>query len=245
MASPRPDASWLWAALASGGCQGTGGRCSAPALPGRRTGTQQHNQQQQAGGGAGGFGGVGGGGGGPPPRVKLVLLGDSGVGKSCLVLRYVRGQFDESSKITVGAAFMSHQIITPEGKSLKFEIWDTAGQERYLSLAPLYYRGAHAAVIVYAVDSRESFEKARYWVDQLQKNTSGSMVIVLVGNKSDLAEKREVAEDEGRAFAEAHRMLFFESSAKTAAHVADVFEGVAMQLTGAGLPVSSSAAAVS
>jgi len=82
--------------------------------------------------------------GGPPPRVKLVLLGDSGVGKSCLVLRYVRGQFDEQSKITVGAAFMSHQMITPDGKSLKFEIWDTAGQERYLSLAPLYYRGAHA-----------------------------------------------------------------------------------------------------
>lgn len=182
---------------------------------------------------------------GPPPRVKLVLLGDSGVGKSCLVLRYVRGQFDEASKITVGAAFMSHQVMTPEGKSLKFEIWDTAGQERYLSLAPLYYRGAHAAAIVYSIDSRESFSKAQYWVEQLQRNAPGSIVMVLVANKSDLADRREVPEEEGRAFAEAHRMMFCEASAKTAAGVADIFEGVAMRLSGAGLPVSSSAAAVS
>jgi len=104
---------------------------------------------------------------------------------------------------------------------------------------------ASAAAIVYAVNSRESFEKARYWVDQLKKNASGSIVMVLVGNKSDLAERREVTEEEGRGFAESHGMLFYESSAKTAANVADVFEGVAMRLTGGGLPVSSSAAAVS
>ena len=98
---------------------------AAPPLPGRRgsgalapagPGSAAGGQQQAALGGGPGLGG-------PPPRVKLVLLGDSGVGKSCLVLRYVRGQFDESSKITVGAAFMSHQMTTPDGKSLKFEIW--------------------------------------------------------------------------------------------------------------------------
>ncbi|WIA32527.1 hypothetical protein OEZ86_003340 [Tetradesmus obliquus] len=174
---------------------------------------------------------------GPPPRVKLVLLGDSGVGKSCLVLRYVRNQFDPSSKITVGAAFMSHNVSLPDGKSMRFEIWDTAGQERYLSLAPLYYRGAHAAAVVYDITSPESFEKAKYWISELQKNASGSIVMVLVGNKTDLAEQREVSEEEARAFADSQNMLFVESSAKTSGGVADIFEGVAAKLAG-GLPVS-------
>ena len=96
----------------------------------------------------------------PPARVKLVLLGDSGVGKSCLVLRYVRNQFDPASKITVGAAFLSHNVSLPEGQTIKFEIWDTAGQERYLSLAPLYYRGAHAAAIVYDISNAGGQQQA-------------------------------------------------------------------------------------
>eukprot|EP00878_Enallax_costatus_P003497 GHUV01003710.1.p1 GENE.GHUV01003710.1~~GHUV01003710.1.p1 ORF type:complete len:219 (+),score=51.34 GHUV01003710.1:163-819(+) len=177
---------------------------------------------------------------GPPPRVKLVLLGDSGVGKSCLVLRYVRGQFDPNSKITVGAAFMSHNVLLPDGKSLKFEIWDTAGQERYLSLAPLYYRGAHAAAVVYDITNPESFEKAKYWIGELQKNASGSIVMVLVGNKTDLSEQREISTEEARAFADSQNMLFVESSAKTSGGVADIFEGVAAKLAG-GMPVSVAA----
>ncbi|KAK9839407.1 hypothetical protein WJX81_000434 [Elliptochloris bilobata] len=162
------------------------------------------------------------------PRVKLVLLGDSGVGKSCLVLRYVRGQFDESSKVTVGAAFMSHSVQVQDGTVVKFEIWDTAGQERYSSLAPLYYRGASAAAIVYDVTNPESFAKAKYWVSELQKNASGDIVIVLVGNKTDLAELREVSAEEGQEYAAQNPpMLFIESSAKTAANVSRIFETVA------------------
>lgn len=180
---------------------------------------------------------------GPPPRVKLVLLGDSGVGKSCLVLRYVRNTFDPNSKITVGAAFMSHNVALPDGQSLKFEIWDTAGQERYLSLAPLYYRGAHAAAVVYDTTSPESFEKAKYWIGELQKNESSRPVMVLVGNKTDLAEERQVTEEEARAFADSQNMLFVEASAKTGAGVSDIFESVAAKLAG-GLPVSVAARAV-
>lgn len=98
-------------------------------------------------------------------RVKLVLLGDSGVGKSCIVLRFVRGQFDANSKVTVGAAFLSQTVSLPDASTtVKFEIWDTAGQERYASLAPLYYRGASAAAVVYDITSPESFQKARFWV---------------------------------------------------------------------------------
>eukprot|EP00879_Flechtneria_rotunda_P003389 GHRR01003617.1.p1 GENE.GHRR01003617.1~~GHRR01003617.1.p1 ORF type:complete len:226 (+),score=87.32 GHRR01003617.1:130-807(+) len=183
---------------------------------------------------------------GPPPRVKLVLLGDSGVGKSCLVLRYIRGQFNPSSKITVGAAFVSHNVALPDGKSLKFEIWDTAGQERYLSLAPLYYRGAHAAAVVYDVSNPESFQKAKYWIGELQKNANGSIVMVLVGNKTDLAEQRQVSDEDGRAFADSQNMMFVEASAKTAAGVADIFEGLAAKLSGSGsvLPISVSASRV-
>ncbi|KAA6415240.1 MAG: ras-related RABF1-like [Trebouxia sp. A1-2] len=109
------------------------------------------------------------------PRVKLVLLGDSGVGKSCLVLRYVRGQFDPTSKVTVGAAFMSHSVHLPDGTTIKFEIWDTAGQERYASLAPLYYRGASAAAVVYDITNEDTFAKAKHWVSELQKNAGGNL----------------------------------------------------------------------
>ncbi|RVW97614.1 Ras-related protein RABF1 [Vitis vinifera] len=94
----------------------------------------------------------------------LVLLGDSGVGKSCIVLRFVRGQFDPTSKVTVGASFLSQTIALQDSTTVKFEIWDTAGQERYAALAPLYYRGAAVAVVVYDITSPESFNKAQYWV---------------------------------------------------------------------------------
>eukprot|EP00268_Persea_americana_P056809 TRINITY_DN6750_c0_g1_i1.p1 TRINITY_DN6750_c0_g1~~TRINITY_DN6750_c0_g1_i1.p1 ORF type:complete len:146 (+),score=20.04 TRINITY_DN6750_c0_g1_i1:280-717(+) len=97
-------------------------------------------------------------------RVKLVLLGDSGVGKSCIVLRFVRGQFDPTSKVTVGASFLSQTIALQDSTTIKFEIWDTAGQERYAALAPLYYRGAAVAVVVYDITSPDSFNKAQYWV---------------------------------------------------------------------------------
>jgi len=169
---------------------------------------------------------------GLPPRVKLVLLGDSGVGKSCLVQRYVRGAFDPGSKVTVGAAFMSHSLTLPDGKNVKFEIWDTAGQERYASLAPLYYRGASAAIVVYDMTSSDTFAKAKHWITELRKNASGSIVMILVGNKSDLLEHRAVSEEEGRELAERNGMLFVETSAKTAANCALVFESVAKNISG-------------
>ena len=95
---------------------------------------------------------------------------EQGVGKSCLVLRYVRGCFDPGSKVTVGAAYLGHRAVLPDGRACKLEVWDTAGQERYASLAPLDYRGAAAAAVVFDVGDRESFAKARHWVGELQRN---------------------------------------------------------------------------
>nr|XP_029116091.1 ras-related protein RHN1 isoform X3 [Elaeis guineensis] len=148
-------------------------------------------------------------------NAKLVLLGDMGAGKSSLVLRFVKGQFLEFQESTIGAAFFS-QTLALNDATVKLEIWDTAGQERYHSLAPMYYRGAAAAVIVYDITSMESFERARKWVQELQKQGNSNMVTALAGNKADLEDKRKVTAEEGRTYAEENGLFFMETSAKTA-----------------------------
>ncbi|CAN1258237.1 Ras-related protein RABF1, partial [Linum perenne] len=163
-------------------------------------------------------------------RAKLVLLGDSGVGKSCIVLRFVRGQFDPTSKVTIGASFLSQTLALEDSTTVKFEIWDTAGQERYAALAPLYYRGAAVAVIVYDITSPESFKKAQYWVKELQKHGSPDIVLALVGNKADLHENREVPTQDGIDYAEKNGMFFIEASAKTSDNISQLFQVILLLL---------------
>ncbi|XAR72132.1 hypothetical protein NMG60_11018660 [Bertholletia excelsa] len=144
----------------------------------------------------------------------MVLLGDSGIGKSCIVLRFMHDQFYPASKVTVGASFISQTILLQDSMTLKFEIWDTSGQERYDVLAPLYYRGAAVAVIVYDITSSESFAKAQYWVKELQKNGNPGLVMALDGMDS----------------AEKNGMFFIETSAKTADNISQLFEEIANRL---------------
>ncbi|XP_060111420.1 ras-related protein Rab-5C [Heteronotia binoei] len=162
-------------------------------------------------------------------QFKLVLLGESAVGKSSLVLRFVKGQFHEYQESTIGAAFLT-QTICLDDTTVKFEIWDTAGQERYHSLAPMYYRGAQAAIVVYDITNMDTFVRAKNWVKELQRQASSNIVITLAGNKADLASKRAVDFQEAAAYADDNSLLFMETSAKTAMNVNETFMAIAKKL---------------
>eukprot|EP00694_Reclinomonas_americana_P008149 EC799852.1.p1 GENE.EC799852.1~~EC799852.1.p1 ORF type:complete len:247 (+),score=69.78 EC799852.1:113-742(+) len=160
---------------------------------------------------------------------KLVLLGESAVGKSSLVLRFVRGQFFEYQESTIGAAFLT-QTVPLNDTIVKFEIWDTAGQERYHSLAPMYYRGAAAAIVVYDITNPHSFEKAKDWVKELQRKSSANIVIALAGNKVDMKDKRRVATEDAEQYATDNGILFLETSAKNSINVNEIFVAIAKRL---------------
>uniref|UniRef100_A0A7M4E0G6 small monomeric GTPase n=2 Tax=Crocodylus porosus TaxID=8502 RepID=A0A7M4E0G6_CROPO len=162
-------------------------------------------------------------------QFKLVLLGESAVGKSSLVLRFVKGQFHEFQESTIGAAFLT-QTVCLDDTTVKFEIWDTAGQERYHSLAPMYYRGAQAAIVVYDITNEESFARAKNWVKELQRQASPNIVIALAGNKADLANKRAVDFQEAQVYADDNSLLFMETSAKTSMNVNEIFMAIAKKL---------------
>ncbi|KAI5965532.1 hypothetical protein CANMA_003394 [Candida margitis] len=175
----------------------------------------------------------------PATSVKLVLLGEAAVGKSSLVLRFVSNDFQENKEPTIGAAFLT-QKCTIGDRTIKYEIWDTAGQERFASLAPMYYRNAQAAIVVYDITKPASFVKARHWVKELHEQASKDITIALVGNKYDLVEDepedgdtegeqellRKVSKEEGQALADEEGLLFFETSAKTSYNVNEVFVGI-------------------
>ncbi|KAH7105154.1 ras-domain-containing protein [Auriculariales sp. MPI-PUGE-AT-0066] len=161
-------------------------------------------------------------------QFKLVLLGESAVGKSSLVLRFVKDQFDDYRESTIGAAFLTQTVQLDDGATVKFEIWDTAGQERYK--APMYYRNANCAVVVYDITQASSLDKAKTWIKELQRQADPSIVIALCGNKADLNARRQVAPEEAQKYAEEEGLMWGETSAKTAEGVTEIFTAIAKKL---------------
>ncbi|XP_040992502.1 ras-related protein RABA5b-like [Juglans microcarpa x Juglans regia] len=160
---------------------------------------------------------------------KIVLVGDSAVGKSNLLSRFARNEFDTNSKATIGVEFQT-QVVEIDGKEVKAQIWDTAGQERFRAVTSAYYRGAVGALIVYDISRRTTFDSVKRWLDELSTHCDTTMGRMLVGNKCDLENIREVSVEEGKSLAEAEGLFFMETSALDATNVQTAFEIVIREI---------------
>ncbi|KAM7158904.1 ras-related protein Rab-2B isoform 2-T2 [Molossus nigricans] len=153
---------------------------------------------------------------------KYIIIGDTGVGKSCLLLQFTDKRFQPVHDLTIGVEFGA-RMVNIDGKQIKLQIWDTAGQESFRSITRSYYRGAAGALLVYDITRRETFNHLTSWLEDARQHSSSNMVIMLIGNKSDLESRRDVKREEGEAFAREHGLVFMETSAKTACNVEEVF----------------------
>ena len=157
---------------------------------------------------------------------KYIIIGDSGVGKSCLLLQFTDKRFEPSHDLTIGVEFGA-RTIKIEDTPIKLQIWDTAGQESFRSITRSYYRGATGALLVYDVTRRDTFEHVSSWLEDAKDNANMAITILLIGNKTDLADKREVSTEEGEALAKENGLAFIETSAKTASNVEEAFMNTA------------------
>ena len=153
---------------------------------------------------------------------KYLVIGNSGIGKSCLLIRFVDDTFSDSYVTTIGVDFKI-KTIDIDGKSCKLQIWDTAGQERFRNIISSYYRGAQGIMLVYDITDLESFQNLNSWLIEIEKNASKSVYKILVGNKSDMENERKVTTQQGKEFADQYGMQFFETSAKNSTNVNEAF----------------------
>ncbi|KAH7681376.1 Small GTPase superfamily ARF/SAR type protein [Dioscorea alata] len=160
---------------------------------------------------------------------KVVLIGDSGVGKSNLLSRFTRNEFCLESKSTIGVEFAT-RTLKVEGRIIKAQIWDTAGQERYRAITSAYYRGALGAVLVYDTTKHTTFENVSRWLKELRDHADSNIVIMLIGNKTDLKHLRAVATEDAQSFAEKEGLSFIETSALEAINVEKAFQTILAEI---------------
>ena len=165
---------------------------------------------------------------------KVVLVGESGVGKTSIITQFIEQTFQEDIQSTTGGTFSTKSVVCDGGKVLKFEIWDTAGQEKYRSLTTMFYKDANAAVMVYDVTRADSFEEIKnYWSNQIKDNSPENIILAIAANKSDLIEQETVDEGEARNFAKELNAIFVTTSAKSSEGINSLFEEIAKKYSGA------------
>ncbi|XP_028931122.1 ras-related protein Rab-19 [Ornithorhynchus anatinus] len=161
---------------------------------------------------------------------KVILIGDSNVGKTCVVHRFISGLYTEKQQNTIGVDFTVRSLDI-QGKKVKIQVWDTAGQERFRTITQSYYRSAHAAIIAYDLTRRSTFESIPHWIHEMEKYGAANLVLMLIGNKCDLSEKRQVLFEDACTLAEKHGLLaVLETSAKESWNVNEVFTLMAREL---------------
>ena len=162
------------------------------------------------------------------PGCKVVLVGESGVGKTCIISRFISGAFDSNVSSTNGASYASKNIQYDKlGKSLLLDVWDTAGQEKYRALTKFFYKDAKVAILVYDITRMDTFNSVKnFWYEQVKENGPKNIVIGIAGNKCDLYEKEEVNENEAREFAESIGAIFALTSAQTNSGINELFRDV-------------------
>jgi len=153
---------------------------------------------------------------------KYIIIGDAGVGKSNILLRYVYSTFKSDYQLTIGVEF-GEKTVEIKGKIYKIQIWDTAGNEQFRSITRTYYKNSVCAIVVYDISRRDTFDNVINWIEDCKLNSPKSVFIILVGNKSDLEEDRQVTTEEGEEFANRYGIRFFETSAKNSININEVF----------------------
>ncbi|CAE6420535.1 unnamed protein product [Rhizoctonia solani] len=167
----------------------------------------------------------------PLKRTKIVLLGDQSVGKTSLITRFMYDTFDNTYQATIGIDFLSKTMYLDD-RTVRLQLWDTAGQERFRSLIPSYIRDSSVAIVVYDITNRASFMSTSKWIDDVRSERGSDVIIVLVGNKADLSDKRQVTMEEATQRANELNIMFMETSAKAGHNVKTLFKKIAMSLPG-------------
>ncbi|XP_063172988.1 ras-related protein Rab-13 [Candoia aspera] len=160
---------------------------------------------------------------------KLLLIGDSGVGKTCLIIRFSEDSFSGTYISTIGIDFKI-RTVEVEGKRIKLQVWDTAGQERFKTITTAYYRGAMGIILVYDITDEKSFENIQNWMKSIKENASAGVERLLLGNKCDMEVKRKVSRDQAEKLSREHGIKFFETSAKSSLNVEEAFNTLARDI---------------